>query len=111
MTRAVDDAKGFTKTCLTGELWGMANLFKNSLDILETHQVIGDTRAAEELRIETANFSGLAREPPALSTGSSPAQRMLQTYTLLGIAVHRGALSRHGAQRTEGEAVEALRVW
>ena len=54
-----------TKTCLTGELWGMANLFKNSLDILETHQVIGDTRAAEELRIETANFSGLARAPPS----------------------------------------------
>ena len=46
-----------------GELWGLVNLFKDNLERLETHQIIGEQRAPDEFRIEPVDFSSVERAP------------------------------------------------
>lgn len=51
-----------------GELWGLVNLFKDNLECLETHQIIGEQRAPDEFRIEPVDFSRVERAPALAPT-------------------------------------------
>lgn len=44
------------------------NLFKDNLERLETHEVIGERRAPDEFRIEPADFSSVERAPALMRT-------------------------------------------
>ena len=58
-----------------GELWGLVNLFKDNLERLETHQIIGEQRAPDEFRIEPVDFSSVERAPALAPTSWASVRR------------------------------------